>query len=230
MAPAIHLLRQALRDLYVCHWPKFAALRRAHPELSNPVLLNPPHGYLDQPVKLLIVGQETGPRRWCTDVRVRSAGPERAVERLMAAYGSVDRSTSHFWRAVQLLEQRLDLEPGTAAWTNLNKCDVEGRKPSPALAHQLADSLPVLAQEIRLLTPDLVLFLTGPTYDEHLVRQIEARLRPLGPEWPLRTLARVHAPAVLPARSFRTFHPNFLLRFRKPLLPGLLSALFVSPA
>lgn len=206
--------REELASAYLRSWPAGAALLRQHPDLSNPLLLDPPVGYWRQPTRLMVVGQETGPSRWCSDLDVRRLRPYRlAVATLMQRYQAFAVGTGargHFWRFVRQLEDSLGLESGSAVWTNLNKCDLGGRRPR-GLESDLAEAFPLLSQELGVVQPDLVVFLTGPGYDGLIGTTISGRIEPLR-GWPSRLLARVRGDG-LPEASFRTYHPNYLLRF-----------------
>lgn len=207
--------RRELEDLYLRSWPACAALLQRYPELSNPVLLDVPDGYPELPLHVLIVGQESGPSRWCPEVDVRRArSPRAAVVRLMGQYRSfmagLDPRVGHFWRFVRRLEAGLGVPGGGALWTNLNKCDLAGRRPR-GLEADLARALPVLREELRVTRPDVVVFLTGPAYDPLLTELTGARVEPL-PGWRPAAFARVQGD-VLPRASYRIYHPNYLLRF-----------------
>lgn len=219
-------INAALAALYREHWSSCQAELRRHPSLSNPLLLNVPDRLDKQPIRLLTVGQQTGPRRWQPDLDVRRSGSRQGVAALMRRYanfamGTVE-GTAHFWRFLRLLEAHLGLEAGQSLWNNLNKCDDAGGRPRKA-GQALWEAFPVLPAEVRLLQPTLVVFVTGPTYDDLLGSRLGASLERVK-GWPVKSLARVRAEG-LPEASFRTYHPNFLLRFRKSLADELLRVL-----
>lgn len=207
--------RDDLTATYLRSWPACVALLRQHRDLSNPLLLDVPASYWRQTTRLLVVGQETGPARWCPDLDARRRGPHRAtVAKLMQRYEAFGVGTGvrvgHFWRFVRRLERALGIEEGASLWTNLNKCDLAGRRPR-GLESELVQAFPVLPEELRVAQPDLVVFLTGPVYDPLIVEALGATVEPL-PAWPPAALSVVCSEG-LPAASFRTYHPNFLLRF-----------------
>jgi hypothetical protein len=222
---ALRGLQGELRSLYLSASPAWLPALRDDLRLSNPVLMNVPNQYLRQPARLLVVGQETGPRRWARELDVRRQTAGSAIDALMlhyTAFRSSGDDPGHFWRAVRLLEGSLGIEAGSAAWTNLNKCDLEGVRPRGIEAH-LGTIFPCLLDEVRLLRPDAVVFMTGPTYDELIQDQLGAVIERVG-RWPTRDFARVLGPH-LPRCCFRTYHPNFMLRFRKELWPSILRKL-----
>ncbi len=76
----------------------------------------------------------------------------------------------------------------------------------------------LLAGEIRLLKPQIVIFFTGPHYDDELIDAFpDATLLSLLPRRDAREAALVHS-AALPACSIRTYHPTYLQRSRRWML------------
>lgn len=216
-----------LQEVYLRSWPSLLSLLWQERELSNPVLMSPPPTWWARRRRVLIVGQQTGPTRWQSDYEVRRKRPHRvSVAELMRRYSLFNRRlsgrSSHFWRFVHELERRLGLEAGAATWVNLNRCDHRGARPI-GLEEALWTAFPVVGDELRLLRPTTVVFLTGPTYDGLLKRCLAASVEPVE-GFSLKFLARVVSPQ-LPRACFRTYHPNFLCRFRAPELPRILDHL-----
>jgi len=210
-------MRSDLVRLYLRHWPQCLGLLRQDRLLSNPLLLDVPDGYAAQPTRLLVVGKETGPRRWLGSEDVReSRDPRASIRRLMQHYSEFtsgrEHNHGHFWRYVRSLERYLGVDPQGVIWTNLNKCDRAGRRPKQHEA-KLVEVFPVLLGELRITKPSVVVFLTGPEYDPLLNSYLGATVERVSPRWPSRVLARVRCEGLLPEASFRTYHPNYLIRF-----------------
>src|SRR5581483_9561510 len=149
----------ALCDLYERAWPSLHTLLRARPELSNPLLVNRPVSWREEgsEQRLLIVGQQTGPRRWQPDLAIRRNRAHRlAVTELMRRYSAFKADhaagTSHFWRFLRALETRRGAQ---GIWTNLNRCDFQGSRPR-VVEEQLWAAFPVLREEIKLIRPSIV--------------------------------------------------------------------------
>src|SRR5262249_23010518 len=79
------------------------------------------------------------------------------------------RSRSPFWVACKKLRRLLasgEQVPGLV-WGNLYPCDQRKDRPTGQIAQSLLD-LRVLPREIEILRPDVVVFFTGPEYDDAL--------------------------------------------------------------
>jgi len=73
----------------------------------------------------------------------------------------------------------------------------------------------LLRHEVEVLKPDVVVFFTGPSYDNSIQCAFpEAESYPLVPESPKSEIAMVNAPG-LPINTIRTFHPVYLQRSRR---------------
>ncbi|TKZ36428.1 hypothetical protein [Brachyspira catarrhinii] len=67
----------------------------------------------------------------------------------------------------------------------------------------------ILKDEIKIINPDIVLFLTGPDYDDYIKTQLEGvKFHKLeNSDYEKSQFARVEH-EVLPKKSFRIYHPN----------------------
>lgn len=203
------------RALYLKHWPKLEELRRSHPKMSPPLLLSPPDEYASQATRIFCIGQETPD--WYDD-SFDPVGPidllsPDAIDELMRIYKDEPRRQTTFHQAIREVERTLGIAREAILWSNLNKAGESGRRPSPELADALLNRFPVLLREVAIGKPHVVIFFTGPSYDERLTATFPGAFfeRTALPE---RQLARVVHPG-LPARSFRTYHPTYLRRTKK---------------
>jgi hypothetical protein len=182
--------------------------------ISNPLLVEVAPEYEKTSRKLLIVGQQTS--GW-EDNFGDHLGHD-PVRELMAAYtrfelGRWYRATP-FYQASYVVQMSLN-PSGPAfgfAWTNLVKIDQGAMRPRPDIENLVAERFPVVADEIRMLSPDVVIFFTGPYYDDRLKKTFPgATMSPIdaGEDY----VARVQHEA-LPRLSFRTYHPGYLARSR----------------
>ena len=84
------------------------------------------------------------------------------------------------------------------------------RKPLNEEAQKLIyEKFNFLKEEIKIINPDIVLFLTGPDYDNYIEDQLDGvKFNKLeNSEYEKREFARVEH-EVLPKKSFRIYHPN----------------------
>jgi hypothetical protein len=200
---------------------------------SAPLLLSLHSKWSKCPTKLLIVGQETN--GW--GLNATSSGTlalntleefalsASGVSAMISAYKTFDfartyhNRNSAFWRAFRYLEDEVAEAPCSAMWTNLFKVDVSGSvlKNCKVKHRRLlrAAQSGLLAEEIRLLKPQIVVFFTGPHYDDELIDAFpDVTLSQLLPSRDAREAALVHS-AALPVCSIRTYHPTYLQRSRR---------------
>lgn len=188
-----------LRALYSPALDALAVLR-AH-GASRPLLMEVPEAYHLAPVKLMIVGQQTlGWGEQCED-----------LDQLLALYREFDLGLecrrSPFWHAAHRLHRGLNPDGPERAflWSNLVKVDQYGRRPEAAMEDSVC-SLGLLAGEIEITKPDVVVFFTG-AYDQRL----QSTFPGVEYEQVLPSAARLKHPA-LPVHSYRTYHPRYLQR------------------
>jgi hypothetical protein len=211
---------ETLRQLYWQQWPTFIDFLRPRLEtleLSPPLLIDPPAGYYTQSIRLFIIGKQT--HTWYNE-RFLPECSDNPIQTLMRIYRDEFRLglgyNSPFWTAVRVLEARLGIAPGCVVWSNLNKVDQgksgrEERRPVTDIETGLLTHFPVLKQEIALAVPDVVVFFTGPDYDDLLERLFPKVVLSTIHGFERRALARVEHPA-LPKKAFRSWHPGYLRR------------------
>ena len=168
--------------------------------LQGPLLIHVPLAYHEADVKLMIVGQQTN--GW--------GHPEDGIEALLYQYRCFEmgreRMQSPFWQAAYNVYNFLNPNGPMRGflWSNLIKVDVNGHRPCPEL-EELICSTGLLQHELSITQPDVVLFFTGPQYDERLratfpgvvCKRVNDFVNRLGHD-------------ALPGKAFRSYHPRFL--------------------
>jgi hypothetical protein len=123
---------------------------------------------------------------------------------------------SLFCDTMHRIQRKLEpfVPPMGFMWSNLFTCDENGKTPTDAVADVLR-RFRILPNEIAILRPDAVIFLSGPNYD-YTVNAFfpNCQYTPVAPEIPTRQLAHL-AHENLPPSSFRTYHPNSLRQQNK---------------
>jgi len=193
-----------LSALYREAMESMAQLPKDRDGVSGPHLISVPETYEQCRVKLLVVGQQTC--GW--------GGVSDGVGGLMELYREFDLGREYhstpFWTEAHRIHDALNPEgpPGSFLWTNLVKIDVHGDRPDPDFESAISASA-LLPSEIRITSPDAVIFFTGPNYDDRLEETFPGvEYRDLSP-----MVSVVHH-AGLPPRTFRTYHPNHLWHSR----------------
>ena len=148
---------------------------------SAPLLMSLRNGWGDSPNRLLIVGQETN--GWSSSQDTRRVqlstldhfcSSNTGIEEMVNAYVTFDfaNRNSAFWKAFRHLECNVAETHSTAMWTNLFRVDVGGSvvrncdKKTRCYLRKAQAGL--LATEVKLLKPTVIVFFSGPTYDDEI--------------------------------------------------------------
>ena len=75
----------------------------------------------------------------------------------------------------------------------------------------------ILEDEISIINPDIILFLTGPDYDFDIEKQLKGVEFKTVENYKIGQFARVEHPVLEGRKAFRLYHPEYLLK-RKPEL------------
>lgn len=179
--------------------------------LVGPFLISCPDGYSRLKIPWILVGQET-----CGWVRIESPAE---VSSLMSTHAGFCRNNpwagTPFWSFGYTLDRKLNPDGPSRnfVWSNISRIGFAGRAgrvPNPALDFWSEKRL--LASEAKLLSPKLVLFVTGRRYDDLLGREFPGiKLPALSLDRPI---ARVSHPG-LPDLTFKSYHPAYLRRKRR---------------
>ena len=209
-------INSQLKELYESKWPALLENGRniAGPVPTSPLLLSVDEAEFSQADKrILICGQETW--EWM------SFGS--TVEDCMACYRSffVDGefyegyNTSAFWKAFRFFESQItnffEKQKLQFIWQNLSKI---GRNDGETGITDEIRSLereyfPAFKDEIKVLAPDMILFLTGPNRDHDIRFHFpDAEFFQAGDEPNLRRRAWVSSTG-LPSASLRLYHPSY---------------------
>lgn len=124
-----------------------------------------------------------------------------------------------FWRQLLKINKALNGEQSTNGflYNNVSKycnCESNGKPPLTWVDHKfVVENLNILSKEIEITKPDVIIFLTGPNYDEKISCQFEGEMNfiSINEEIPSRVLAKVIHP-LLPKYTYRTYHPAYLKR------------------
>ncbi|MFZ5823514.1 MAG: PGN_0703 family putative restriction endonuclease [Bacillota bacterium] len=221
-------MNQALRALYDQHLDALIALLARHKETSYPHLIQVPAPYLAAPRKVVIVGQQTygweadgmPPRERVAEVKPTLIDVQQKLYSDFFPAGIPARSP--FWRAFQQVQAALAPGPiDSCLWAELVKVDHEGQRPPEAVDADWFEHFNVLAAELRILEPDVVIFFTGPYYDQRIVESFPgARLEPVLES--KGAIVRIIHPD-LPLHTYRTYHPAYLNRTNWQVVDDLIA-------
>jgi hypothetical protein len=202
-----------LVPLYKKYWKNIVSLKKSDAGLSNPHLICFPDNFEKQRVRLLTIGQQTGPNRWHQDYEINNSID--SITGLMDSYydyyiGCYDNRRI-FFQAVRRVESMLNIDRCNSVWSEIDKMDLNGKAANFDTSRKMYDSFPVLKQEIEISKPDVVVFFTGPNYDNNIKYIFKNALFEKVGNHPVRQFSKISHPE-LPDKTFRTYHPNYLRR------------------
>lgn len=177
-----------------------------HDDVAGPFLMSPGEDYLRQRLPLLVVGQETN--SWSSKVE-EIEKQMSAYERFHAGEGGQGKGYSAFWDMVRKVEALLGNEQFSTAWTNLSKFDLYGIRSYGKYEKTFSSADIILYDEVRIVSPEMCLFFTGPYFDARL-KNVFPGLEFVPIEgWNIKQFCILKHP-LLPAMSFRSYHPRSL--------------------
>lgn len=205
--------------LYKKYWNDLIELKKQYQNLSEPLLINIDDSYLKQKTRLFVVGQQTN--GWSVgEKEMGSSEDSRHIDELIQGYKDFrfnlgpKKWRSLFWPTVRKIETKLQINQGGIVWSNINRMDYKktggkrGRPPEN-IERILYEKLPLLPQEIRLAKPHLIIFFTGPYYDNIINALFNNPEMTSFPDKEIRKLAKVNLKGYN-LKAYRTYHPNYL--------------------
>jgi hypothetical protein len=198
--------------------------------LSNPFLVKCLPSYRKANKKVLFVGQETiGWDSFRETLNTFKCGNgeedrEEIIQYLQWMYEDLryHRKWDYtpFWKGMRRLYRSIAIDDGDDGFlhTELVRFDLNQKRPPEHVENLLQKEYNVLPMEIRALNPDVVIFLTGPDYDDRLIETF-INAYATGNQLEFESidgfkkneLTRLSHPA-LPFHTYRTYHPGYSLR------------------
>lgn len=202
-------MEKRLFNLYMENMRSIRNLKSNYEDLSNPLLIDIVEKYSSQNKRLFIVGQQTN--SWYDNYFEKDN--KKFVEKLMKNYKNQFKLginyNSPFWDFVRKLENSLNIMEGQIVWSNIFKMDYNGYRPPEKIRDYLINELPLIQNEIKITKPDIVLFLTGPSYDKYIKDIFDGvkffRIK----EKNIKKIAKLDIPSIN-TKIIRTYHPKYL--------------------
>lgn len=183
---------------------------------TNPFLLSIPDNYDAFKNKIMIFGQETN--TWCKECGKRSEFSnklERTLELYTTFYlkGGINKYCGPFWNEFKRIRREVSKTKNAVfLWNNINKIGRVGKGNIPEINKIQFEYFQVIREEIRLLSPNIMVFLTGPDYDNFIKKNIgEFSQKKIGES--LYELS--FNQGLEEIKSFKTYHPNALYKLSK---------------
>jgi hypothetical protein len=215
-------INEQLHELYASKWEAISeALQKIAedgPQVpAHPLLLyvDNEEAWLQADLRVMIFGQE--PNGWEAD--------DDTIESICAEYdkffykGGYRKKSRPFWHGIcyflRMLAEKFPDKKIQYLWNNIVKIGNAHDKGRPVecIREQERTLFRVIPGEMNILKPNVVLFLSGPRYDD-VIREnfAEVSYAPL-PPYTERQLAKLSIPEIPSAElAFRTYHPGYLFR------------------
>jgi len=181
-----------------------------------PLLMCPKKAYQKAELKLLFVGQQIN--NW-GHYRLTPGNYQAWIKSLMSEYSEYfdleKVRRTHFWEVIQSVNEKLKNGGKTVSclWTNINKINQSKIVQKQYYKSTIEEFDKILQGEIKIVRPDLVLFLTGPSFDNKIKDIFKGVVYKKKGRFNLKEFAML-SHADLPDCSFRIYHPNYLIRFK----------------
>jgi len=201
---------EPLFDLYRSHLNGLTAFGNevGHEDCDGPFLMaEPSPEFRESEHRLLVVGQETN--GWLGGFGGSEEADLEYSINWFKGFNFGERYPKVFFRYARELASNLTgKEPWM--WTNLFKFGKASGKgaPSDGVNSLELKYFNVLREEIRILDPTCIVFMTGPNYDHLLKQRIpDVAFSRMG-DFTLRQLAKLSS-EFLPDTSYRIYHPGY---------------------
>lgn len=225
-------LTQELSDRYLKFQRSAKLSKRLAARASPPLLVLPHERWKSARVKVLIIGQETlswkydpyetgdlgNPIETFRDFLEAEHGV-RAMWNLYRWYAlgrAYPKLNSPFWRGFRALSSAISGCEDSALWTNVFKVNVSGSVMKNCKVAEIRElrgaQKGLLSGEIAILKPQVVVFLSGPSYDLTIQGDFpDMQVSEFSRRFPKSAVGIVRAEG-LPIRTIRTHHPEYLQR------------------
>lgn len=197
-----------LKEVYEKYWDGYLThIRNNHNiQAANPFLIVTPQDYYEKKKRVMICGQET--QGWGNEF---DNCPENAtmdaILHIYAGFVNNGGYNSPYWQFINFLKNAC---PDVSfVCNNIVKID---KKYGPGCDDTINDLalkyFPVIPEELKILKPDIILFLTGPKYDWRIRQTLdEFKTKQVGSIKKFEEI--IFDDNSLP-KAFRCYHPRYL--------------------
>lgn len=212
-----------LLELYESKYPNLSRLLteknkslKHSDKATNPLLLKIDENYANAKFKIMFFGQETN--TWLGEQNnAEFLGQIEPVYHLYENFflsGNCYSYGGQFWngvsRCVQLVEKEINEKVGVV-WNNIIKVGKCGKgAPFASIQEIQFEHFNVYREEVDILEPDVLIFFSGPNYDNQIKKAFGRLDKNSIDGFTERQLCEIKIPNSVPA--FRTYHPNYLWR------------------
>lgn len=173
-----------------------------------------PYNYEKMKYKILIVGQENNGWEFIENAKESMLFTLNFQSNIFCDNRLFFSFPYNFCASINDCDNEKYSKKSYLAWVNLKEFSFEtsSKKPLNEKAQNIIDNeYNILEEEIKIINPDIVLFLTGPNYDNYIKNQLKGVEFKTVENYHIRQFARVEHKS-LPKNSFRIYHPVYLRR------------------
>ena len=228
-------MNKQLKELYESKWKKLKpALLKLNnerklnkekkidePKVAHPLLIQVDDSYKEADIKVMFFGQNA--LRWLGQVDKKSS-----VEECLSMYNRFYNGNmcqgygGPFWNFIKKLKEDVSNSKKNKnkkveyVWNNVLKIDEEG-EPKDGIIETTFEHFNVIAEEIRILDPDVLIFLSGYTYDKHIEKTMGKFTHKTIDGFTEKQLCQLVFAKDPKIKAYRTYHPG---GFRSIRIPG----------
>ena len=189
---------------------------------ANPLLIHidSEEDWKNADIRLMFFGQETN--RWCGEWSDESNPGRPGMDYVQGIYDVFFNKEGcwsyggQFWngvsRFIKLLHEKYPDKKISLIWNNIVKIGKENDKglPPDYIYEVEREHFSIIKDELEITKPNIVLFLTGPNYDNIIKDNLGQVEFLAGTPYPERQISRIFIDEI--PFAFRTYHPNYLWR------------------
>ena len=235
------LIREELQDLYRGaikkvgpHLAEYnAQSKRGKPKATHPFLLDISNDFNTAKPSVMIFGQETN--TWHDEFPALHDLDllQRELQNTYCEFyleGGIRRYPGPFWNEFKRIcntinKGRKPSQQVNFIWNNINKIGIMGKGHHGPLDRIQFDFFNVVRDEIRILKPNLMVFLTGPNYDEFITKNMAVfAQKPICDE----ISELLFSGEFQGLKSYKTYHPNrlYFMKRNREVIPKMIDLIY----
>lgn len=186
-------------------------------KVTNPHLIKVSDKWENAQVKIMIVGQET--YTWCGECGNGgefSSNIEMSLKVYERFFLKEKGYSSPFWNEFRRIMNTVKSSKSIDyCWNNIIKIGRLGSGNIPEVNDIIKDKFDVVLEEIKITKPNIILFFTGPRYDNHIKRFIGNFKHENVEGFKQNELSSLKFENINLDLCLKTYHPNYLYRSGK---------------
>lgn len=199
-----------LLELYKAKWDVCHDNILMRMECALPFLMVPTDAYCNSLKKIMIIGQETN--SWAGELDNHEYQTPENLMKLYDLFVNISRGyNSPFWSFINTIQEEVSIDTQIII-NNVVKIGKRGQTGCDKNINNLISQyFNILLEEINILKPDMLIFLTGPRYDKYIETFVgDFELEQLDPFIICRKFAQIKFDNKELPVAYRCYHPRYL--------------------